>query len=90
MGKIEAIKALLELGSAALHHPDVMKAAKQLHEALSQNFTGAEEIAAMTVLAGSFGCANAVEGHEQEALDAQLNILRSIHATHQLRERTVH
>ena len=44
----------------------------------------------MTVLAGSFGCANAVEGHEQEALDAQLNILRSIYATHQLRERTVH
>lgn len=87
---IEITKALLELGSAALHHPDVLKAVEKLHEALSRNFTGAEEIAAMTVLAGSFGCANAVEGHEQEALDAQLNILRSIHATHQLRERTVH
>ena len=87
---VEVTKALLELGSAALHHPDVISAVEKLHEALSQNFTGAEEIAAMTVLAGSFGCANAIEGHEQEALDAQLNKLRSIHATHQLHERTVH
>lgn len=87
---VEVTKALLDLGSAALHHPDVLDAVEKLHEALSQNFTGAEEIAAMTVLAGSFGCANAIQGREQEALDAQLNILRSIHATHQLRERTVH
>ena len=87
---IEVTKALLELGSAALHHPDVISAVRNLHDVLSQNFTGAEEVAAMTVLAGSFGCANAIEGREQEALDAQLNILRSIHATHQLHERTVH
>ena len=87
---IEVTKALLELGAAALHHPDVMNAVEKLHEALSQNFTGAEEIAAITVLAGSLGCTNAAEGHEQEALDAQLNILRSVHATHQLHERTVH
>lgn len=86
----EVTKALLELGSAALHHPDVVSAIEQLHEALSQNFTGAEETAAVTMLAGAFGCVNAVEGHEQEALDAQLNILRSVHATHQLHKRTVH
>lgn len=89
--EVEMIRSLMALGAAALQVPEVANASQALRAAIQEYFPDtAAEVAALTILAGTSGISSAVEGLEHEAQEVQLTILRSLFATHQFANRTLH
>lgn len=80
----------VDLGQNLLNDPAIADALATLQALLALKGGPYGEIAALTVAAANAGTQYAAPGREHDAELLQISTLRSIHATHLLRARTLH
>lgn len=89
--KAEQVRAMLLIGAQATQAPEVAEALAALVTALLDlEDEPSVVVAALTFAAAAHGSSDAVPGLEREAEEVQIAMLRSVYATRQLTERTLH